>query len=121
MGEPRSRTEEAIEIGGWTLGLIVVVSLFAGGIWLLQSAAVWFNYEPTWQWWLGAYLVVGLIIASLSSLAIFVGSWWWSADKWGGICFVLGWLPASIMAVIAWPFIVFLWAPIIFVWYWSTQ
>jgi len=112
----RSLKEDASEVVGLVFGLVVIGFLLAGAAWLAPMVGEWLAFEPTWQWWLGAYLIVGLFVASISSLVIFAVSWWWSADTWGAFCFVFGWLPAGILAAIAWPLIVFLWGPALLAW-----
>jgi hypothetical protein len=109
--------ERASQVGISAIVLAIVVSLFLGGWWLFSTVGTWLSYEPTWQWWGGAYFICGVILASLSWLAIFGSVWWWSAERWGGICFVLGWIPSGIIATICWPLIAFLWGIALLGWW----
>lgn len=59
------------------------------------------------------YAGLSAIIGGIAALALFFGTWWWSSERWGALCFLFGWLPASIVAYLGfwlvgafWPFVV---------------
>lgn len=100
----------------WIVGLTICCSLVALAAWVIPAIGGWLSYESTWDWWLSAYFITGMILASLAGLVIFAATWWWSAERWGGVCFVFGWLPAGIITAISWLLIVFLWGPALVLW-----
>lgn len=107
---------EAASIGAWIVGLAICAGLVAVAAWVVPAVGDWLSYESTWEWWITAYFVAGMIIASLAGLAVFAATWWWSAERWGGVCFVFGWLPAGIITALSWPLIVCLWGPALIIW-----
>lgn len=107
------------------VALCVVIGVGAALVlaigWLTERGGTLLGYDGSLGWWVGAYFVVGAVLASLSALAAFGFSWWASAEKWGGICFVFGWLPAGIIAFISWWAVLVLWGPALLGWWaWSS-
>jgi len=86
------------------------------GLWVITAFGRLIGYESTVAWWFSAYFVVGAVIATLGALAIFGFAWWAAAERWGGFCFVFGWLPAAILAFVSWWIIVPLWAVLLIAW-----
>lgn len=97
--------------GGLTIVYAVVVAIFVA----IFFAVVWMGdliaYEPTFEWWFGAYGIVGAIIATLIALVAFFGVWYEASLKWGAFAFIMGWLPSGILAFISWWLVLALWGP----------
>ena len=94
------------------IATVTVIVLFLAANRFLEWFVEVVEYESTWQWWLSAYLIIGLLVAALSAFVGFFVIWWMAAKKWGGVAFVFGWLPASILAVLGGFLLIFLWAPV---------
>jgi len=62
--------------------------------------------------WFGIYIVGAVIVGVLGALAVFLGAWFLAAQQWGVWAYLLGWLPASILAFVSMYVIGALW-PII--------
>jgi hypothetical protein len=73
-----------------------------GLIWLGQKALDWFvrvsAYEASWSWWIGAYIVVGVVLGAVVCVATFLGAWIWSVTQKGFWGFAVGWLPSGLLA-----------------------
>ena len=81
------------------------------GVWAVFKIGRLVSYESTWEWWIGAYLVVGAILGSLGALLIFGVAWMWCVEEgrfWG---FAIGWAPSAILAFIGWWVLFVLWLP----------
>jgi hypothetical protein len=92
------------------VGALVVAAL--SGSWLFGAIEI----SWSWEWWLGAYLVVGAIVGLLSAIAIFGGLWWWAANKYAFPGFCMGWLPSGIAGWVAGWLMVGLWGPVLLAW-----
>lgn len=82
-----------------------------GGFAIVMWVGDQFAYEPTWEWWLSAYLVVGAVLGAIGALFGFIGAWVWCVYEgrfWG---FALGWFPAGIAAGLFGILLLFLWGP----------
>lgn len=108
----------------WALGIsavagvcLVVLAAVAGATWLRSAV----HFEWSWEWWLGAYVVVGLIAAVLGALGTFGGLWYWATSRYALGGFVLGWVPSGVAAVVAFFVLVFLWLPILAVVIWASR
>lgn len=70
-----------------------------------------------------AYGAVSLVIGGIGALVMFGATWFVGADRFGVWAFLLGWIPAGIVAWIGFFLVALLWplAVIWFVWLWLTS
>lgn len=76
------------------------------------------NYAPTWQWFLGAYLLIGLVLGALGGLAAFGLGWAWSVSVGGFWGFAIGWAPSALLGWIMGLLLIALWLPLLIVGGW---
>lgn len=91
-------------------GTVLVVALF-GVAWLRNNWGVLLN----WEWWVSAYLVIGLVVGAAGGLLAFSLAWLWSVTEgrfWG---FLLGWIPSGLLGGIVGLLLVPLWLPVLVV------
>ena len=62
------------------------------------------------------YVIASGVIGGAAAVLLFFGSWWWSSERWGALCFLLGWIPAFILAYLSFFIVGALW-PLILVGY----
>lgn len=120
-GEKRPREPFLHEDTGGLLVVAITLGLLVGGIFAVLWIADVTNYQSTWQWWLGAYLIVGLVIGALGTLVLFCGLWLWCVQEgrfWG---FAIGWVPSGFVAMVGGLLLVFLWLPAFLCWRWFDE
>lgn len=103
----RSWKHFAGTMAGIAVAIATVAALFGAVIWIGDAT----NYEPTWQWGAGAYLVLGLIVGALGGLTVFGLAWAWSVQAGGFWGFAIGWAPSALLGWIVGLLLIVLWLP----------
>lgn len=62
------------------------------------------------------YIVASIVIGGIGALGIFGATWFFGADTFGVWAFLLGWIPAGIVAYIGFFLVALLW-PLAVVWF----
>lgn len=113
----RSWKHFAGTMAGIAVGLATLAAVVGGVIWIGDAT----DYEPTWQWFGGAYLVIGLVLAVLGGLVVFGLAWAWSVQAGGFWGFAIGWAPSALLGWIVGLLLIPLWLPALLVIGWLRE
>ena len=113
--------KSAADVGQSLLTIAITIAILVAIVVAVAWVGTALDYEPTWDWWSGAYLIVGIVSGALAGLAAFAGGWLWSVQTgkfWG---FAIGWAPSSLLGFIVFLAMMFLWLPAAAIAWWWFQ